>query len=264
MNITDGFKESYETYLKSYLPETIFQNENFNRSISESLKELADLSTSKVCKARKNGLNLDYDEKNLAERCINLSDGTQIIAGARFKNLDINFPFIAIQKSKAASADILEEIKIDKHASKASGLDFNMTRSLDWYSQYTKEYRERLDEKNELLGFVRIGDLSEFEESAAEKNLLLITDELGFCGVVAGITSPLYGLTSIYMIENFLSKRWVGKKVSPVAQSHFFKSVSPDFKYVWGTIYDKNLSSLKTALRVGRKIVETEYFYKFR
>jgi hypothetical protein len=303
MKITDEFKKSYEANLKSYLPESIIQNENFKSSISESLQDLVELSTRVVCKARKKGLNLDCDEEHLAERCINLSDGTQIIAGARFKNLDINFPFIAIQKSKEASADILEEIKtavleefreikpkgflfkdnpnlnlpldkwshtvfgeikIDNHASKVLGLNFNMSRSLEWYSQYVIEYRERLNEKHELLGFVRIGDLTEFEESAAENNLLLITDDLGFCGVVAGIKSPLYGLPSVYMIENYLSKRCIGKKVSPVAQTYFLKNVHTSYKHVWGTIYDKNLSSLNTALRVGRKIVETEYFYKFR
>lgn len=303
MKITDEFKKSYEAYIKTYLPDSIIQNENFKSSISESLKSLAELSTDEVCKARKKGLNLTCDERHLAERSLKLSDGTEFIAGARFKNLDTNFPFIAIQKSKAASADILDEIKtvvleefkeikpkgflfkdnpklilplekwshtvfgeiqIDTHVNKFLGLNFNMSRSLDWYSQYVKEYRERLDEKHELLGFVRIGDLSEFEESVADNSLLLITDDLGFCGLVAGIKSPLYGLPSVYMIENYLSKRWVGKKVSPIAQSHFFKSVSPTYKYVWGTIYDKNLSSLNTALRVGRKIVETEYFYKFR
>ncbi|MBY0554351.1 hypothetical protein K2P97_07475 [bacterium] len=303
MKITDEFKKSYEACLKTYLPDSIIQNENFESSISESIQDLIELSTSEVCKARKKGLNLACDDKHLAERCLKLSDGTEFIAGARFKNLDTNFPFIAIQKSKAASADILDEIKtvvleefteikpkgflfkdnpnlnlplekwshtvfgeiqINDNLSAPSGLNFGMSRSLDWHSQYIKEYRERLNEKPELLGFVRIGVLSEFEEAAADSALLLITDESGFCGVVAGIKSPLYGLPSVYMIENYLSKRWIGKKVSPVAHTYFLKNVHPSCKHVWGTIYDKNLSSLNTALRVGRKIVETEYFYKFR
>jgi hypothetical protein len=302
MNITDELKISYEAHLKSYLPEIIVQNENFKSSISESFEELAELSKSEVCKARKKALNLDCDEKYLAERCLKLSDGTQIVAGARFKNLDKDFPFVTIHQSGILSTDIVAEIKtkilnefseiqpkgflfkdrpnlngpfekwshtvlgkIENNNLKTEvlGLNFNMSLSLDWHGQYVEEYKERLNEKPELLGYVRIGDLNEFEEAVAEKALLLITDNLGFCGVVAGIKSSLYGLSSIYMIENYLSKRWTGKKASSVAQRYFLNNMHPNFKYVWGTIYDKNQSSLNSALRLGRKIVETEYFFRF-
>jgi hypothetical protein len=43
MKINDEFKKSYEVYIKTYLPDSIIQNENFKSSISESLEALAEL-----------------------------------------------------------------------------------------------------------------------------------------------------------------------------------------------------------------------------
>lgn len=122
------------------------------------------------------------------------------------------------------------------------------------------EYQERLTEKPELNGFVRIGELDEFQEAAADQALLIATDADGFSGVIAGIKSPLYGLPSIYMVESYLSKRWIGKKAAPAAHTVFLNEIANRYNYVWGTIYDKNVSSLNTALRIGRRIIETEYF----
>lgn len=303
MKISNEFKKLYKENLETYLPKVILQNNNYETAVYESIMELADLADIRVCTNRQKALKLSCEAEELAERCLTLSDGTQFLAGARFKNLDTNFPFVSIHKTMRASAPILDEIqnivtkefkaikpkgflfkdgpnlnlelekwshtvfgeiKIENQATEVSGLKFNMSQSLDWYSQYAEEYRERLTEKQELVGYVRIGDLSEFEESVTDNALLLIEDEIGFCGVVAGIKSPIYGLPSVYMIENYLSKRWIGKKVSPIAQVAFLNNVQHSYKHVWGTIYDKNLSSLNTALRVGRKIIETEYFYKIR
>ena len=65
------------------------------------------------------------------------------------------------------------------------------------------------------------------------------------------------------MIESYLSKRWTGKKLAPIAHAIFLEEMKKRFNYVWGTIYDQNTSSLKTALRTGRRIIETEYFFRF-
>lgn len=65
------------------------------------------------------------------------------------------------------------------------------------------------------------------------------------------------------MIESYLSKRWIGKKIAPIAHAVFSNEMSKRFEFVWGTIYDKNLSSLNTALRIGRQVIETEYFVRF-
>ena len=302
MKVSENFKSQYVNYLKSYLPQEIIGNHHFQTVVYSALDELVELSTAEVCEARKNGLGLKCDPSDLAERNLKLPDGQEFIAGARFKNLDINFPFVEIYLSKELTSDILVEIqkviqvefknlcpkgmkfkarpnahlKLEKWAHTVFGeiakveipimpteMNFSFAQNLDWHQQYTIEYRQRLEEKKELNGFVRIGQLDEFQESAAHEALLVLNDAKGFCGVIAGIKSPLYGLPAIYMIESYLSKRWLGKKVAPAAHAIFLNKMSSRHKYVWGTIYDRNLSSLKTAQRIGRRIIETEYFYPF-
>jgi hypothetical protein len=146
---------------------------------------------------------------------------------------------------------------------KVAELKCELSQNLTWFNTYVSEFEERLHEKPEINGFVRIGVQGEFEQAAVDGALFLLSDKIGFSGVLAGIDSPLYGLPSLYMIENFLSKRWIGKRMSSPLQAKFFNSLSSRYKFVWGTIYDKNLSSLKAAKRVGRRVIETEYFYSF-
>ncbi len=301
MKVSEQFKDQYLNYLKSYLPQEIVQHPRFKTSVLTSLDELVELSESKVCEARKSGLGLSYDSAGLAERTLILEDGNEFIAGARFKNLNIEFPFVEVQLSSGISGELVREISsivrdefkdlrplgfkfkdrpnahqnfenwshtvfgsIEKREVQVpAGMSLAFTNSLDWHQQYVTEYRERLAEKKELDGFVRIGQLDEFKESADDNALLVLSDVDGFCGVVSGIKSPIYGLPAIYMIESYLSKRWTGKKIAPIAHSVFLNEMSQRFEFVWGTIYEKNLSSLNTALRIGRRIIETEYFVRF-
>lgn len=301
MKVSEQFRDQYLNYLKSYLPQEIVQHPNFRNSVLTSLNELVELSESKVCEARRNGLGLSCDSRDLAERTLRLSNGNQFIAGARFKNLNIEFPFIEVQLSSEISSELVSEISsivrtefknlrplgfkfkdrpdaylnFEKwsHAvfgnieecemQVPAGMSLGFTNSLDWHQQYVTEYQERLAEKRELDGFVRIGQFDEFKESADDNALLVVCDASGFCGVISGTKSPIYGLPAIYMIESYLSKRWIGKKIAPIAHAVFLNEMSKRFEYVWGTIYDKNLSSLNTALRIGRRIIETEYFVRF-
>jgi hypothetical protein len=143
-------------------------------------------------------------------------------------------------------------------------MNISFANNLDWHPQYVIEYQDRIAENKELNGFVRIGQLDEFQDSASDQALLVVSDEDGFCGVVAGIKSPVYGLSAIYLIESYLSKRCTGKKLEPTVHGIFLNEMSKRFNYVWGTIYDQNTSSMKTALRIGRHIIETEYFVRFR
>lgn len=298
MKISNQFKSNYIEYLKSYLPGLICANEFFERAIEDNFQDIADLATEKVCLARKNGMNLPYEPADLAERVLQLESGHEILAGVRFKNLDVDFPFIEIYKTFSITAEMLIEIQqliqlefknikpkgfkfrdkpdLSINTEKWShtvfgtikttdkitveGIRFEWVQDLSWHDLYMKEYRQRLVEKQELDGFVRIGQRDDFEEAAANKSLLLLRDDKGFAGVFAGTDTSIYGLSAIYMIESYLSKRRVGQKIASLAHKNFLNQMSARYKYVWGTIYDKNNSSLKTALSVGRQIIETEYF----
>jgi hypothetical protein len=299
LKVSDRFKHQYKKYTRSYLPSEITQNNRFESGIDDIFFDLSELATQDVCLARKKALGVDCQTSDLAERVLRLSNGDEIIAGARFKNLDVSFPFVEICKTSEAKSEMLAELqklvalefrnirpkgfkfrdrpgldlslekwshtvfgKIESKIAMPDLPDINafFSKSLNWHSKYCEEYRERLNEKKELNGFVRIGELDEFEEAASNDSLLVLTDDHIFAGVIAGTDCPIYGLSAIYMIESYLSKRWVGKRIAPLAHSIFFNGLASRYQYVWGTIYDQNLSSLNTALRTGRKVIETEYF----
>lgn len=306
MTITNQFKKQQLDYLKSYLPQEISQNLEFYPAVLASIDGFIKLSSPNVCESRKMRLGLSCDSSVLAERTLTLANGNEFIAGARFKNLDIDYPFVEIQLGVEKSIDVIHELSeivqyefknlhpkglkfkdkpiIDRNlnqylekwshtvfgkVNKQQNLDclfdinFCFTQNLEWYSQYLAEYQDRLAEKKELSGFVLPNPLSDFEDAVSDQALMVVNDTKGFCGVVAGVSCPIYGLPSIYMIESYLSKRWVGKNFAQVAHSFFQNEMSKRLDYVWGTIYDQNLSSLKTAIRTGRQIIETEYFYRF-
>jgi hypothetical protein len=302
LKVSDHFKTQYLNYLKTYLPEEIVRGSEFQNAVYEILSEMAELSSPAVCEARKKGLALLCESSDLAERTLRLKAGDEFIAGARFKNLDVNFPFIEILVGFNMSDEVLQEVsenvqmefknlnplglkfkdkpgaypnlktwshtvfgKIDKqeNLNLPPKLSCSFTHDLDWHNQYVSEYQKRLVEKKELNGFVRIGEIDEFQESANCQALMILRDVNGFCGVVSGIENSLYGLPAIYIIESYLSSRWIGKRLATTFHLYFLNEMAKRFDYVWGTIYDQNISSLKTSLRIGRRIIETEYFLQF-
>jgi hypothetical protein len=62
------------------------------------------------------------------------------------------------------------------------------------------------------------------------------------------------------MFENFVTERWRGKGIASWLQSVYLTSLRERFEYVWGHISAENEASLKTALRCGREIIQTEFF----
>jgi hypothetical protein len=62
------------------------------------------------------------------------------------------------------------------------------------------------------------------------------------------------------MDEILLTDAFRGKGLASQVQKIYLAAISDCFDLVWGTIDAKNISSTKTALRVGRKIVRSEIF----
>ena len=87
MKVSNKFKTQYLDYLKSYLPEIISKCDQFESAVFSEIDSLIELSSLKVCEARKKALALDCEASDLAERTLSLSNGEEFIAGARFKNI---------------------------------------------------------------------------------------------------------------------------------------------------------------------------------
>lgn len=302
MIISKSFNEAYLSHLRSYLPSMISHAPDFESGARILLDDLVELATDEVCQLRKSKLNLSCEASALAERVLTLRDGREFIAGIRFKNLDTAVPFVSIQQSFELTSKLITEMsqivkkefqffnplglkfkegpnkyqeltrwnhvlygKVSiKPLNEVPGVTFSIAKDQQWHEKYAEEYRARLEEKTELKGFIDVTTQESFAEALECGTLLIATDSEGLAGLVCGKDEPYYGVEAILITESFLTKRWVGKGIAPIMHQHLLNQLVTRYQNVWGTIYDKNLSSLGTAQRVGRVIIETEYFFEFK
>lgn len=79
-------------------------------------------------------------------------------------------------------------------------------------------------------------------------------------GLIAGVRSPFLGQPGIYMMEIILHAEQRGKGLAVPVQRAFIEQAAAPGEIIWGTIDNRNQASLRTALRVGRRIVRAELF----
>ena len=62
------------------------------------------------------------------------------------------------------------------------------------------------------------------------------------------------------MLDEFLTVRLRGKGLAPAVQSSFLAGQRSGADTVWDHIHARNLPSLRTAQKLGRRAVQQEYF----
>lgn len=98
-------------------------------------------------------------------------------------------------------------------------------------------------------------------QDAADQGLLkTLRDDHGFAGLVAATISPIFGRRAVCMLDVFLTERLRGKGLAPAVQSTFLTGQRSGADTVWGHIHAGNLPSQRTALKLGRRPVQQEYF----
>lgn len=130
-----------------------------------------------------------------------------------------------------------------------------------YYPTLEQEHRAWSLENPRLAKFVRLESFRDLETAGSKGHLLSVYDEQGWGGVIAGISSPLFGREALYMIEIFLAKRLRGRGLAKMLESQFLLKLKSDFEIVWGHIHRANEASLKTALSLGRVPLQQEYFF---
>ena len=115
MRLTFEQTERFAAYKASYLPEEFSANPTFGSAISSHVAELLQLAEPEVCTARKRGANSELAEDDFREWVL-LDDGARLaIGGIRFRNDDLQFPFVGIN----ANFDLFEPKLIGQIASVA-------------------------------------------------------------------------------------------------------------------------------------------------
>jgi hypothetical protein len=300
LHLPESASDSFGSHLASYLPTSISDNPGFLSAIAEEIRGWEELASEAASQARKERLKLSQSASDLRERLVLDEDGKLIVAGVRFKNLDLNFPFIALYANFSLDCATIQRLalrlksefkavrplgftfdqapgsvqgipvwshvvfgrQLNQSASLPGELKITWPLSFAHYTEYRDEYIRHLDKVPGLKGFVRIEPEKDLQ-TAAEKGLLLqVEDEKGnFLGIIAGQEQKLYGLQCLYIFEIFLCERVQGRGYAPNLQRSFLQHLHSRFSYVWGNIHDHNSPSLKTAQRAGRKIIQSEFFF---
>lgn len=144
---------------------------------------------------------------------------------------------------------------------KAPLLVLEQPKELYIYQQYLDEYATWRAENLELSHFVK--EESEEDLQKALSQHLYFTAHISgqVAGIIAGLPEDYYGFPAVNLIDEFLFKDFRGRGLAAQLQGEFIQRLSDSYRFIWGTIHNKNIPSLKTALKCGRRVFEREYFF---
>ena len=152
-------------------------------------------------------------------------------------------------------------------AAKADGRDLTGDLKAYWpeaatdvFSDYQHEHQAWRSETPALASFVSESDLDGLQEAADQGLLMSLRDNHGFAGLAAATVAPLFGRRAVCMLDVFLTERLRGKGLAPAMQSTFLTGQRSGADTVWGHIHARNIPSLRTAQKLGRRPVQQEYF----
>ena len=128
------------------------------------------------------------------------------------------------------------------------------------FTEYQREHQAWRSGAPELDPFVSESDQAGLQEAADQGLLMSLRDDHGFAGLVAATISPLFGRPALCMLDVLLTERLRGKGLAPTVQSSFLAGQRSGLDTVWGHIHARNLPSLRTAQKLGRRPAQQEYF----
>ena len=128
------------------------------------------------------------------------------------------------------------------------------------YSWYLNAYADFHLENPELKQWVPVTEQEELEKCASEGLLFQAVVDGKIAGLIGARSEALLGVPAVYMTELLLTTDFKKQNLAVALQRKFIDTLGLEFQLIWGTIDAKNLASKKTALRVGRVAVRSEYF----
>lgn len=132
-----------------------------------------------------------------------------------------------------------------------------------FYPEYRREYETLLAADARKNAFLRMEELEDLREAAGKGLLMSLWEGGNWVGVVAGREQRFYGHPCLYIFEIFLRASVRGQKLARPLQAEFLAKASDRYPQVFGHIDDPNSASLRTALSLGRKVAESEFFFPF-
>ena len=134
-----------------------------------------------------------------------------------------------------------------------------LLKEMNFYEDYVREYEILYSKSHHLKNEVKIKSIESLNDAGKEDLLFEILINGQRAGLIAGYIENYFGKKEICILEEILFETYRGKGFGVYLQKAFAVKMLNRFELMWGHISDLNPSSLKTALKNGRKITEIEY-----
>ena len=132
----------------------------------------------------------------------------------------------------------------------------------EYYNWYISEYELFHNKHPEFLDWVEVNSLELMEECRADNLLFLFEDDRKRIGLIAGEKNRIFNEEAVYIDEILISEECRGKGYASSLMRKFIECIPTDMKYVWSHIDSRNLSSSRTAVKIGQRPISEEYFIK--
>jgi len=133
--------------------------------------------------------------------------------------------------------------------------------SVAFYDEYMQWYQEFWRRRPDLEPHVRVESLEDIQQyhQGGGLRLILLDDEV--CGLMAALRQIEHGMIGWRIREKVIAPRFWGRGLSVASNALFARSLphEPHFA-MWGTIAPDNAASLRSAQRVGRRIIGSTYW----
>lgn len=156
----------------------------------------------------------------------------------------------------------IERIKLQNQPDHYDAVDLIKPDRDEYFDWYVDLYKEFHAVRPDLKDWVTVSDKRHLEDCRKAGLLFFVRVDGYQAGLIAGHPWPLLGQAGLYFSELMLKADFRGKGLAPAIQRKFIDNLSEGYEVVWGTIDAQNITSTKTALRVGRHSIREEFFIK--
>ncbi|MGI4992080.1 hypothetical protein ACRXCV_05595 [Halobacteriovorax sp. GFR7] len=157
-------------------------------------------------------------------------------------------------------AILAERIRKLRPWSEEEGLELINISDDSYYDWYVEGYQQFNREYPEMAKDVKANSKELMNESI-EQNLLKYAYYKGErIGLIAAVKNKTLGHDDFYFNEILILKKFKGLGLAKAIQRKFIHENTMGHELVWGTIFDKNKASLKTAMSNNRKPIRYECF----
>ncbi len=137
-------------------------------------------------------------------------------------------------------------------------------KEINFYEDYVSEYGKLYDKAPHLKNEVKVESLESLNNAGKEDLLFEILVNGQRAGVIAGYTEDYFGKKEVCILEEILFEAYRGKGFGVYLQKAFANKMLNRFELMLGHISHLNPSSLKIALKNGRKVTEIEYSFDLK